>query len=497
MGDVVTSRRARVVLAAGAVGVVVMAMPGAAQPPQPERLRVLWQATIGAPVDLPSTFCDGSQEGVRSEAMPLVGADPQDDSVLRATWSAHGEKLQMMGTSNDGGRTWTAAPVLDATSCSGGPSERWMSMNTLFDVGAGGAAYVGQSWVNPSDEPVFEYGIAVHRTGSGRPGGQPTAGDVSSQNAAVLADPDDPDHVSVAWMWIPQVPNPLTYAPLPNQVRFAESFDGGLTWSDHVVVHEAPPGELVVNPRLVRASDGGLVVLVDRGRLADLPGAQTGLGTAEFQFFGIHSPDGRQWAEPILLGAGEFYSAERPDEGPAPQLAAVKPDLASGPGNVVVAVWHDVTRTTVRLARSTDGGRTWAAAEDTVQLPGLPYQVAVAVDGQGTTGLLWYDLRQDVAGDDEWTVRPWAAAQGRDGRWHDSPVDEAFDLGAAQRCADGPLPTTSTCEPASHAGPLGVYQDLEGLSQGFGTAYTVAGKLAQDGFTDVRFARLRLTGPRG
>jgi hypothetical protein len=300
----------------------------------------------------------------------------------------------------------------------------------------------------------------------------------------------------MAWMWVDQVPNPVTYTPTPNQIRFAESFNGGRDWTRHVLVHQAPAGEIVVNPRLVRAADGGLVVLVDRGRLADFPGAQLGLTPADFSFFALHSADGDTWSAPVLLGTGEFYVATRPDEGPAPALVAVKPDLAAGPNNEVVAVWHDVTRTTVRLARSADGGRSWSPAQDTVALPELPYQVAVAVDGRGTTGLFWYDFREDVEGDAPWTVRPWAAAQTPDGRWHATPVDASFDLGAAERCTAGALPTTSSCEPGSHAGPLGVYQDLEGLDRGFAAAYTVAGALAQDGFTDVRYARLAVRGSR-
>lgn len=201
------------------------------------------------------------------------------------------------------------------------------------------------------------------------------------------------------------------------------------------------------------------------------------------------------WGSPVLLGSGGPYVAERPDDGPAPQLVAVKPDLAAGPDGAVVAVWHDVTRTTIRLARSSDGGRTWTPAQDTVQLPGLPYQVAVAVDGGGRTGLFWYDFRADRPGDAEWTVQPWVAAVGRDGAWQTTPVDDVFDLAAAERCQQGDLPGSTSCEPGSHAGPLGVYQDIEGLSRGFGVAYSVAGALSRDGFTDIRYARVALNAP--
>lgn len=466
-----------------AAAVAVTAAPaGASAPSTLGGPHVVMRSTIGAPVAA-EALCSGAVEGVRSEAMPLVGVDPADPHRLQATWSAHGERLQMVGTSLDGGRTWTAEPIDDATSCAGGPSARVRSTNVLFDVGAGGAAYVGESWMSAFAE---QFGVVVHRVGSGRPGGEPVGGNVASQNVAVVADAGDPERVAVAWGVQAQ-----------NEIRFAESYDGGRQWSPYVVIHRASAGELAVNPRLVRTTDGGYVLLVDQGRLVDLPGAQLRLSDPELTFYARRSDDGRVWSDPVALGSGKFYDAERPDEGNAPRLAAVKPDLASGAANEVVATWHDVTRTTVRIARSADGGRTWSPAQDTVTLPGLPYQVAVAIDGRGTMGLFWYDLREDRVGDDVWTLRPWMAVLGRDGMWRDSPLDGAFDLAAAQTCTAGPLPEMKSCSPDSHAGPLGVYQDVEGLDRGFGMAYTVSGALAQDGVTDAKYARVAPGGRAG
>lgn len=439
--------------------------------------QVLMRSTIGGPVDVGS-LCAGATEGLRSEAMPLVGVDPADPRRLTATWSAYGERVQVVGRSLDGGRTWSVEPILDATACAGGPSERVRSTNVLLDVGAGGAAYLGESWLSTFGE---QFGVVVHDVGSSRPGYEPVGGDVAAQNVAVVADAVDPKHVAVAWG---------VQARVPNEIRFAESYDGGRTWSPYVVIHRASPGELAVNPRLVRTTDGGYVLLIDQGRAADLPGAQLRLAAPELTFYARRSDDGRAWSDAVRLGSGRYYDAQRPDDGNAPRLPSVKPDLASGRDNAVVASWHDATRTTVRIARSADGGRTWSPAQDTVTLPGLPHQVAVAIDGRGTTGLFWYDLREDRVSDGAWTVRPWMAVLGRDGVWRDTPVDKAFDLAAAQECAEGQLPGTTSCTPDSHAGPLGVYQDVEGLDRGFGISYTVAGALAQDGFTDARYARV-------
>lgn len=492
-GVPVSVRRSTSALLAAAVLAGLHQLPATAEQPD-----VVSRSVLRSPATAPSTWCAGASAGLRHEAMPLVGVDPADPSQVRATWSAHGERLQVEGASSDGGRTWTSAVVEDATSCSGGPADRFLSANALFDVGAGGSAWLGESWFNsPSaEQPTFRYGGAVHALGRGGPGGlgtAPTGADRHSQNFAVAASPDDPDYVTVAWMAVEQVVDHVTYTPLPNAVRVAESRDGGRTWSAPVLVHQAPPGELVINPRLVRASDGGLVVLFDRSSLADFPTAQFGSTGAPFRYFAVHSPDGRTWSAPVALGVGDAYEAKRPDAGPAPAFSAFKPDLAAGPDGTVVAAWHDSARSTLVVARSGDGGRSWLLGRRTVDLAGLPYQAAVAVDGRGRTALTWYDFRADRVGDSAWTVQPRAAVQQRDGSWHEFALDEPFDLTAAQTCATAPTdPVTGpSCTPGSHAGPLGVYQDLEGLPSGFLASYTVAGHLATDGLTDAVVARVR------
>jgi hypothetical protein len=485
-------RRSTTALLAAALLAGLPQLPATAEEPD-----VVWRSVLRSPASAPSTWCAGATAGLRHEAMPLVGVDPADPSRVRATWSAHGERLQVHGSSSDGGRTWTSSVVEGATSCSGGPADRFVSTNALLDVGAGGSAWLGESWfTSPSlEQPTFRYGGAVHalhRGGSDGPGTSPAGAERHTQNFAVAASPRDPDHVTVAWMSVPQVVEHVTYTLLPNAVRAAESRDGGRTWSAPVLVHQAPPGELVVNPRLVRASDGGLVVLIDQARLAEFPTAQTRLTGATFRYFAVHSADGRTWSAPVPIGTGDVYPADRPDEGPAPAFGAYKPDLAAGPDGTVVAAWHDSARSTVVVARSTDGGRSWLPGRPTVALDDAPFHAAVAVDGRGRTALTWYDFRADRLGDRAWTVQPRLAVQQSDGTWRQAPLDEPFDLTAAQSCTPAPDPVSPpSCTPGSHAGPLGVYQDLEGLPSGFLASYSVAGHRATDGLTDAVVARLR------
>lgn len=477
--------------------VITAALTAAAPASAAAGPRVLYRSTVGGDVALPSNACAGAAEGLKSDAAPLVGAVPGKPKQLRAIYQAHGERLHLAAASEDGGRTWTRDVIASATQCLSDRSERNLSGNPLFDVGARGAAYFGESWFNNPSEDVdmFRFGTTVHRLGRAGDVAPPTAAE-TSQNASVAADPKDPDHVSALWTFMNQVPNPVTYTPTPNELRFSESCDGGLTWSAPVTVHTAPAGEVVINGRMTRTSDGSLVAIFDRGKLSDFPTAQFGLTGAPLPVYATRSSNGRTWSAPTHIGTGFLHdsAAARPEgESGDGVVIAAKPDLASGPRGEVVAMWNEQDSDTVRIARSRDHGRTWKAAEDTVRLTGDAYNAAVAIDGRRRVGIFFYDFRHDVAGDEAFTVQPRLAVGDRRG-WKDIALDPPFDLDRTQSCEQAlpvdPIGFTRSCSPGSHAGPLGVYQDVEGLPKGFGVGYTVGPPLARDGFTDARYARV-------
>lgn len=481
------------------VFIAVLCAPSA----QAEAPRVLYQSTVGGPVALPLTACPGAVEGLKSDAAPLVGAVPGKPDELRAIYQAHGERLHLSATSKDGGISWSRTAIPAATQCLGGPSERNLSGNPLFDVGAGGAAYFGESWFNnPSEDlDMWRYGVTAHHRPPGAagflPDVAPPTGEESSQNLALAAHAADPNRVAAMWMHVDQIPNPLTYTPTPNELRFSSSSDGGKTWTAPVVVHDAPLGELVINTRMVRLGDGSLVAIFDRAKLSDFPTAQFGLADAPLTVYATRSSDGRAWSAPVELGTGFMHSQRRPEgESGDGVLIAAKPDLAAGPGGEVIAMWPQKDAHTVRIARSHDGGRTWGAPENTIALAGAPFNAAVALDGNGVPGVFFYDMAMDVPGDGVFSVQPRFASLTGDG-WRDVALSPVFDLDATQACDPGlgdPFGLTASCAPGSHAGALGVYQDVEGLPKGFGVGFTVGPPVARDGFTDARYARISVDG---
>ena len=96
-------------------------------------------------------------------------------------------------------------------------------------------------------------------------------------------------------------------------------------------------------------------------------------------------------------------------------------------------------------------------------------------------GVTWYDLRNDRPGDTALTADAWfASSRDRGATWRQKHVAGPTDLRTA------PLP-------AHRLQRLGEYQGLAGLRRGFAAAFTLASPQAQNGPTDIFFARI---GPR-
>lgn len=124
----------------------------------------------------------------------------------------------------------------------------------------------------------------------------------------------------------------------------------------------------------------------------------------------------------------------------------------------------------VGVHASRDGGRTWTSSP----LPGVSafaFQPTLAVDAQGALGVVWYDLRNDRAGDAELSTDVWFARSADQGAtWHEEHLAGPFDLRTAP----------------DHR--LGEYQGLAGLQRGFVAVVTVTGPVAQDGPSGIVLA---------
>lgn len=424
----------------------------------------------------------------RSEASPQIVRHPGEPELLTATFLTEGTLAAVAATSRDGGRTWAREALTPASRCSGGSEDHAILVNPQLAGGPLGAAYFGNSWLNGEEEPLFRYGVTVHgRDIPSSPwsdGTSPGRGD-RSQNLALVPDPAIPGIVTAVWTHMDQVPTsnlgPVWYAYATSELLAAVSVDGGRTFDvPHLAAVE--PGRMIVNVRAERTTDGAILAVYDSVPVTVYAGRVTGEAPV-FRHHARRSSDGgRTWTAAADVGERQLSDLRDPEDPQATRVAgSYKFHLATGPDGAAAVVWAEPAadgRVAIRLTTSSDGGQTWASAATVLERRGA-FQPAVAIDDAGDLAILFYDWTRDVPGDAGLTTDVWLATRHGDATtWDVHHLDGPMDLRQARR------------EGLDYDGlAIGVYQDIVGLPDGFGAAYTVAPPQAVDGGTDVRFAR--------
>jgi hypothetical protein len=194
---------------------------------------------------------------------------------------------------------------------------------------------------------------------------------------------------------------------------FSRSTDGGLTWSPPLPI--ATMGKVASGERAT-FRQGAQIVVLPNGTLLNAfyrSIFDTAAFTGRLEQAVLRSTDrGRSWSRvdlPVASFEGtaafdpELFIPVR-DAGTLPSIAA------SRISNRAYIAWQDAEvngegqrQVSVRVAMSSDSGRTWSAPKRVNEGDVAPtvqaFLPTVAVNGQGTVGVLFYDFRHDVLGD--------------------------------------------------------------------------------------------------
>ena len=119
----------------------------------------------------------------------------------------------------------------------------------------------------------------------------------------------------------------------------------------------------------------------------------------------------------------------------------------------------------------------WSPARTVVREKVQAFLPTLAVAGDATAGILWFDFRDFSAGSSTLATDVWfSSSRDRGSHWATRQLAGPFDLRAA---------------PASHYGPfIGDYMGLVGLPDGFGAAFVQARPASRNGPTDVFFLKI-------
>jgi len=401
------------------------------------------------------------------ELEPMITVNPARPRNIIAAWKQDvgpdSTRSDLVASSQNGGRTWTRTTIPGLSVCTGGTadaaSDPWLS------AGGDGTVYFGGLAADISTAPPTNAVVASQSGDGGRTWASPATVAPplqTNETDAITANPTLDGHAYMVWA------NFTGELPRTNPLEFSRTTDNGTTWSPPVLIDQ--PGLFATDqaPRLLVLPDGTLLTVFAR---IDL---EAGFGA---HYAARSLDEGQTWLPPVELGPRlpltEFL---HPEFGHLPQphfpSAAVAPD-----GTAYVAFENNssVTSGGIGVARSRDGGLTWSSS--TLRVSAYGFEPAIAVNQHGTVGLMWYDLRNDRPGDAALTADVWFAHSHNRGRsWRQTHVAGPTDLRTA------PLPAHNY---------VGEYQGLAGLRRGFAADFTLAAPQAQNGPTDIFFARIR------
>ena len=417
----------------------------------------------------PSPFeaeCSGAVGAAHgSEVEPHVAVNPADPNNVVAAWiqdrfaSHGGGQSNVIAYTRNGGTSWRKRPVVGISRCTGGEWQR--GTDPWLDIAPDGTIYLatlsmdgqlnvtwrrnaltisrssdgGETWTDPAvviDDPAV----------------------ILNDKEAITVDPTRPGHVYLVW---------ARFVGVSVILYLSKSTDGGDTW--------APPLPMAT---ISTGGQGNEILVTPDGTLVDI--FYSG-GT----LYNIRSTDaGMTWTNPQAITAMQAASTRSPDTSRTVRAAGAIPNADIGPDGEIYVTWArtaDQLNHSVVVVKSTDNGVTWTEPIVVKEIFGQMFTPSVAVAGDGTVGVTYYDFRnfeQHPGGLDTDVWFSWSPDGGQ--TWTEEHMAGPFDIDGAPY-ADGLF--------------LGDYVGLEASEKTFHAIFTMATPNAseQRPMTDIYHAK--------
>jgi Neuraminidase (sialidase) len=431
------------VFSAGVTGDPRLAPSGAAGPATPldPLVRVSTDAGVNAALTAEELTTSG-QVTLDSQAEPMVSVNQSNRANVVGAWqedrwTTGGSRNLVIGTSFDGGQTWTNIPVQGLGIVAGGEFQRltdpWVDFGPSNRVYAFSLAF---------DDTGPDNGLFVSTSTDGGATWGPQVPVIVDRQFEFFNDKnalgvDDwrasPHRGNVYLAWDRLIEDPLgqpfvgTYT---GPAMFSRSTDGGAQFSAPTVIFDTGTNKQTIGNVPIAFPNGHVAVL---GTYFD----NASLGKNSQSLWMTRSVDG-----------GATFDAPRlvmdMSSLPVPGLRTgdTVPAFAVAADGTLYATWQDSRfskgkREDILVTSSRDEGRTWLApvkANDTPPGAQDAFTPAIAVDSRGRIGVLYYDLRDDASAKDAaFLTAEWLTTSADGGRtWSPSRrVTPTFDQAAA------------------------------------------------------------------
>ena len=351
-----------------------------------------------------------------TEVEPWLAVNPVNPTEIVGTWqqdrySGGAAKGSSVAVSSDGGATFTQVVVPGFTKCTGGTiferaSDPWLSFSKDGDI-LYAMSLVETKLPSGLNNPS---GMAVSRSlTGGLTWGSPVfvANDTDptkfNDKNSFTVDPTDNAYAYAIWdrLDAPIGKGSLSSGENANGYRgptwFARTTDGGITWE---------PARQIFDPGNNDQTIGNLIEVLPDGMLLDVfvlirndnKGKVKGLSVAV-----LRSTDkGLTWsAKPTIVSTISYAPVTDPDTGAPLRTGDDLLEAAVAPSGDVYVVWQDGRfsgKSETVVSRGTNSGTTWSPPIRISGAVGTPsFTPMVAVAGDGTVGISYYDFRANDA----------------------------------------------------------------------------------------------------
>src|SRR5436190_7089045 len=433
---------------------------------------------ISGPLPVPSA-CAGRAQSPDHPGEPSLAVDPSNPRQLVATWQENrspDDVGNVVAVSHDGGSTWNRAVLPSVLTCTGGPythaTDPWVS------IGQDGIVYVCALVTRSRSSAGTTRDIVVSISRDhGATWEAPavlqslTAPPALPDKDAILADPRRPGVAYAIWVEYPVAENAPSSV---DQVVFARTTDGGHTWSKPVSIYNG--NDEAQEHQLLMTAGGVLLDVFVEG--SSLPGTPHPPPLPVKIRVMRSTNQGQTWSPPI--DAASFTYTNATDPGTGGQLRFFGQQItAAAAGNAIYVGWFENHRdfSTILVARSEDAGVHWRAPQVVVREKPQAFLPTLAVAGDATVGVLWFDVRHFTPGSARLETDVWfSTSRNRGASWTERHAAGPFDLRSAPGGSLGPF--------------IGDYMGLVGLPDGFAAVFIQAKPQSRNGPTDVFFSRI-------